>query len=192
MLTKSKSALAEAGEVNPLFKEIEIVPPQITFSSGEIYLRVGKKQICIFPTPGHSEDGISVLIEDDRILFTGDAFMPIPFVVGGDFDVLLDTLKTIGSMSLENIIQGHGDIILRGEIEEAVKINTNYLHFIHKLAKTAMRRRSPIEFLQAQNVEAGGKSRVLLGGLAQDLHQRNLFSLYREMIKQAKALEQES
>ena len=190
MLNRSKSALAEAGNENPLFREIAIVAPQITFSSGEIYLRVGKKQITIFPTPGHSEDGISVLLEEDRILFTGDAFMPIPFIVGGDIDVSFETLKLIGSMSLENIIQGHGDIILRGEIEDAVQLNINYLKLIQKLAKTALRRRSPIEYLQTQDIETAGKPRVLLGGLAQDLHQRNLLWLYRDYVRK-EALEKQ-
>lgn len=192
MLTKSKSALAEAGETNLLFKEIEIIPPQITFTSGQVYLRVGKKQVSIFPTPGHSEDGISVLIEEDRILFAGDSFMPIPFIVGGDIEVLLKTLNSFSTMQLENIIQGHGDLILRGEIEDSIQNNIEYLHAIQKIAKTALRRRAPIEFLQSQDVESGNKSRVLLGGLAQDLHQRNLFWLYRELLKQAQTSDQES
>jgi len=78
---------------------------------------------------------------------------------------------------LENIIQGHGDIILRGEIEAAVKENLSYLTSIKKAARTAARRRSPQEFLETVKIEACGKSRVYLGGLAQALHERNLRAL---------------
>lgn len=174
MLDKSASALAEAGVDNPFFKDISIVPPQITFKSGSIHLRVGKKQLQIFSTPGHSYDSISVLLEEDRILFAGDSFMPLPFFVGGDFDVLFETMSSFGQMSLENIIQGHGDIILRGEIEESIKDNLTYLKSVQKLAKMASRRKYPLDFLQEQDVENSGKSRVYLGGIAQELHQRNL------------------
>jgi glyoxylase-like metal-dependent hydrolase (beta-lactamase superfamily II) len=185
MIDKSSSALVEASRENPFFKEVSIVPPRITFSSGHLYLKVGKKQLNIFPTPGHSEDGISVLLEEDRILFAGDAFMPIPFFVGGDMEELTQTTKAFGEMSLENIIQGHGDIILRGEIEEAVRVNLAYLKAVQKTVKTALRRKNPGEFLANQDVELFGKSRVSLGGLANELHQRNLRWQYQvESFKQ--------
>ena len=79
MLEKSTSALAEAGQENSIFRDICISPPQVTFSSGTLNLRIGKKQLQIFATPGHSADSISVLLEDERILFAGDAFMPVPY-----------------------------------------------------------------------------------------------------------------
>ncbi|MFZ3070095.1 MAG: MBL fold metallo-hydrolase [Anaerolineaceae bacterium] len=180
MINKSSSALAEAGHDNPLFKGVIIVPPHITFSSGTLSLRVGKKQLQIFCTPGHSPDGISILLEEDRILFAGDAFMPVPFVVGGDLDTLLKTTRAIGDMSLENIVQGHGDIILRGEIEDSVKSNIAYMKSIQKITKTAARRKNPIEYLNGQDIEFCGKSRVSLGGSAQDLHQKNLRWLLHE------------
>ena len=177
MVEKSSSALAEAGKDNPYFRNIKIVPPHITFDEGSLPLRVGKKQLRIFCTPGHSSDGISVLIEEDRVLFAGDAFMPIPFFVGGDIDTLSETIRLISKMSLENIIQGHGDIILRGEIEEAAKSNLSYLKSIRKTVKAALRRKYPLDVLAEVDIESCGKSRVSLGGLANELHQRNLRAL---------------
>lgn len=178
MLEKSKPALSEAAKENTFYNQISIVPPQITFSSGRLSLRIGKKQIQIFATPGHSEDGISVLLEEDRILFAGDSFMPIPFFVGGNIDQLIETTQNFGQMSLENIIQGHGDIVLRGEIEEYIKSNLNYLRLVQKTVKTALRRKDPLGYLGQQDIELFGKSRVSLGGLSQELHQRNLYWLY--------------
>jgi len=187
MLEKSTSALAEAGQENPIFRDICISPPQITFSSGTLTLRIGKKQLQIFATPGHSADSFSVLLEDERILFAGDAFMPVPYFVGGDIEVLAQSISQIGNMGLENIIQGHGDIILRGEIEEVKKQNLEYLKTLQKIVKTAMRRRNPLEFLSAQDIEAAGKHRVSLGGLAQELHIRNLQWLYYQEIRKLEA-----
>jgi len=183
MVEKSTTALAEAGQENSLFRDICITPPQVTFSSGVITLRIGKKQLQIFATPGHSADSISVLLEDERILFAGDAFMPVPYFVGGDLEVLAQSITQIGTMGLENIVQGHGDIILRGEIEEVKNHNLEYLKSLQKIVKTAMRRRNPLEYLSAQDIEDTGKHRVSLGGLAQDLHVRNLQWLYYQEIR---------
>ena len=163
----------------------------MTFNQGVLTLRVGKKNLTIMPAPGHSADGIAVLIEEDRVLFAGDAFMPLPYVVDGDADEMAATIKKIGRMGLENIIQGHGDIILRGEIEAAVRENMNYLANIRKVAKTAARRRAPQEYLDENNVESSGKSRVNLSGLAEELHRRNLRALLRQEQAEAEAAKKE-
>ena len=126
---------------------------------------------------GDSEDGIAVLVEEDRVLFAGDAFMPLPYVVDGNPDDITASIKKIGRMGLENIVQGHGDIILRGEIEAAVKENLNYISAIKKAARIAARRKAAEEYLEGVTIEDCGKSRVHLGGLALTLHQRNLIAL---------------
>jgi glyoxylase-like metal-dependent hydrolase (beta-lactamase superfamily II) len=179
--TRGKPSLEAARKQNAALRQVKIILPHITFDSGELTLRVGKKNLILATATGHSEDGISVLVEEDRVLFAGDVFMPLPYVVDGDLDQNVAAIKKIGRMGLENIVQGHGDIILRGEIEAAVKENLNYLAAIRKAAKTASRRRSPEEFLETVKIEECGKSRVYLGGLAQALHERNLRTLVMRM-----------
>jgi glyoxylase-like metal-dependent hydrolase (beta-lactamase superfamily II) len=187
LIDRTPEALEVASQDNPLYQQLKIVPPQITFDKGTYTLQVGKKHLVCFSTPGHSPDGISVLVEEDRILFAGDAFMPLPFIVEGDLNQYIDTLQTFTEMSLENIIQGHGDIILRGEIEDKVKANITYLRAIEKAVKTASRRKNPLEVLDSIGVEACGKSRILLGGLAGELHRRNLRALYYQSLEQEQA-----
>lgn len=178
---KGNISLESARHQNPIFKQIKLVPPQFTFDQGEISLRVGKKNLILMSTPGHSRDGISILIEEDRVLFAGDAFIPLPYIVDGDLDILSSTIKKIGKMGLENIVQGHGDIILRGEIEESVKENLAYLASIRKSVRSAAKKRNPIEALLAIDIESCGKSRVYLGGLAEELHRRNVRYLYKQI-----------
>lgn len=180
MNTVGIRALEIARKQNPLFKQVKIVLPHITFESGEVSLRVGKKRLILMPTPGHSSDGISILVEEDRILFAGDAFMPLPYIIDGNLEQLVETIRNIGKMGLENIVQGHGDIILRGEIEEMVKDNLQYLNNISKAARNALKKRSPMEYLAEVDIESCGKNRVLLSGLANDLHKRNLRFLYNQ------------
>jgi cyclase len=177
---KGIPSMESARKQNPVFKQVKMVLPHFTFSGGTLNLRVGKKNLTLLPTPGHSSDGISVLVEEDRVLFAGDAFMPLPYIVDGDADDITTSIKKISRMGLENIIQGHGDIVLRGEIDAAVKENLIYLTNIRKVAKTATRRREADDYLVENGVEACGKSRVYLGGLAKELHIRNLRSLYQQ------------
>ena len=180
MAERSEDALKEMKEEYPVYERTKIVLPSLTFDSGTLSLQVGKKHLKIFPTPGNSPDGISVLVREDRILFSGDAFMPLPYIVEGDVDVLADTIRTIGKMSLENIVQGHGEIILRGEIENATRSNLNYIANLKKVIKAAVRIKDPTRKLLDATVEICGKSRVLLGGQVETLHRRNLIALYQK------------
>jgi len=181
LIERGIPSLEAATRQNPALRQVKIVLPHMTFSQGEMTLRVGKKNLTISAALGHSDDGISVLVEEDRVLFAGDAFMPIPYIVDGNVDDIVASIKRVGRMSLENIVQGHGDIILRGEIEAAVKENLNYISAIKKAVRTAARRKEPLEYLQEVDIESCGKSRVLLGGLAIQLHERNLRALLHYM-----------
>jgi cyclase len=185
LIERGIPSLEGARKQNPNLRQVKIVPPHLTFASGELTMRVGKKNLVFSQSFGHSDDGISVLVEEDRVLFAGDAFMSLPYIVDGDIDDMLASIKRVGRMGLENIIQGHGDIILRGEIDAAVKENMNYLNNIRKAVKSAGKRKNVEEYLEGITIEECGKSRVYLGGLAETLHRRNLRSLYRQMSGEA-------
>jgi glyoxylase-like metal-dependent hydrolase (beta-lactamase superfamily II) len=179
--TKGRQSLEEVRKQNQVFRNVRLVLPQITFNEGNLTLRVGKKTLTLMPLPGHSGDNIGVLVDEDRVLFAGDAAMPLPYIVDGNIDDLTISLKKIGKMGLENIIQGHGDIVLRGEIDNFIKDNQAYLSNIRKVVRKASKRKYPLEILDETTVESCGKSRVLIGGLAAELHRRNLRVLYRQL-----------
>src|SRR4051812_11508152 len=183
MLEKGGPSLEAAKKQNNMFRQVKLVLPHMTFDQGEMNLRVGKKNLIMMSSMGHSEDGISILVEEDRILFAGDSFMPLPYLVDGNIDDMLASIKKVGRMGLENIVQGHGDIILRGEIDAAVKENLAYLSAIRKAVRTALKRKAPLEYLEEIGIEECGKSRVYLGGLAESLHRRNLRALYKHMLE---------
>jgi cyclase len=172
-------SLESARKQNAAFRQVKIVLPQLTFDQGQLSLRVGKKNLTLMLAAGHSDDGIAVLVEEDRVLFAGDAFMPLPYVVDGDLEDIAGSIRRIGRMGLENIVQGHGDIILRGEIDAAVKENLTYLSNIRKFSKAASRRKTG-PGPEGMSIEDSGKSRVYLGGLAEALHRRNMEELIRK------------
>jgi glyoxylase-like metal-dependent hydrolase (beta-lactamase superfamily II) len=185
MEEKGLASLEIAKKQNPIFKQVKLVYPHMTFNEGTLSIRVGKKTLILQLTPGHSIDSISVLVEEDRVLFTGDSFMALPYIVDGNPDELTATIKRIGKMGLENIIQGHGDIILRGEIEEATRENVAYLNNVRKAVRAAAKKKEPLEALAEIDVESCGKSRVNLGGLAEELHRRNVVWLYKHAAEEA-------
>lgn len=174
-------SLEEVRQGNMAFRNVKIVLPQIVFDEGNINLRVGKKTLNLFSLPGHSSDNLAVLVEEDRILFGGDTCMPLPYLVDGDFEDMVASMKKVGRLGLENVVQGHGDIILRGEIDNFIKENLAYLSNLRKAVRKAGRRKYPQDILDEVTVESCGKSRVLIGGLAEQLHYRNLRALYRQM-----------
>lgn len=167
------------------FRQVKIVLPHLIFEQGNIGLRVGKKTLSLIPLPGHSEDGIGVLLEEDRVLYSGDVFMPIPYIVDGNVDQMCSSLNSLVGMALENVIQGHGDIVLRGEIEGAVGANIEYLEKIRSIVDEAAELEFPLDYIEVVDIESCGKSRVLMGGLAESLHQRNMISLFTEKYGQA-------
>jgi glyoxylase-like metal-dependent hydrolase (beta-lactamase superfamily II) len=181
MEEKAVSSLEDARKQNTSFRKSQIIFPHITFNSGKLSLKVGKKTLTMFPLPGHSVDGIGILIEEDRVLFSGDLFMPIPYIVDGDYEQMVSSYKYIRSLSLENVVQGHGDVVLRGEIISAIEDHLDYLSTIRKIVRRAGRRKYPGDMLETVDVESCGKSRVLLGGLVEELHQRNLKALYQQL-----------
>ncbi len=184
--TRGRQGLEAAKAHTPELEGVTIVLPSLVFSTGTLSLAVGKKTLQLFHSPGHSLDHISVLAKEDRILFAGDSMMPVPHVVDGDLDLMEATLREIPKMGLENIVQGHGELVLRGEIDDAVRSNLRYLSCIRRKVKEAARRQDRASLLKL-DITACGKSRIPLNGLVAELHTRNLLALYDRMAEEVAA-----
>ncbi|MEW6568434.1 MAG: MBL fold metallo-hydrolase [Chloroflexota bacterium] len=179
--TRGRVRLEEARELTRELEQVELVLPEVVFESGSLAFRVGKRTLQLIPLPGHSPDGIGALVVEDHVLFAGDAMMPLPYLVDGDYEAAIASLKRIPRLKLENLVQGHGEVILRGEIQNAVRANLHYLANLRRHAHKAAHRRDGEAYLAGIDVEECGKSRILLGGLAEELHRRNLVALYRQL-----------
>ena len=177
--TKGRQALQASQGSNRALRDVRIRLPRVTVDTGTATVRAGKRTLQIVPLPGHSSDGIGVLVVEDRVLFSGDVMMPIPYVADGDYDQMVASLKSIPKMKLENLVQGHGESILRGEVSTAVRANLSYLAAVRRHVMTASRRKDSLGYLEKIGIEDCGKSRILMNGLAEHLHARNLLALYR-------------
>jgi glyoxylase-like metal-dependent hydrolase (beta-lactamase superfamily II) len=178
--TVGRKSLEAAKKQNRELRDIDIVLPDLVFDNGGIGIRVGKRTLRLLHLPGHSIDGIGVLVVEDRVLFSGDIMMPIPYLVDGQYEQMVESMKRLPKMKLENLIQGHGEVILRGEVASSVRNNLKYLNTIRGHVRQANRRVDYMAYLDEFDVESCGKSRILLGGLAENLHQRNLQALFAQ------------
>jgi cyclase len=180
--TVGRQGLARAKEQSPELAAAEVVLPTVLLEQGRLNLHLAKKTLQIFHTPGHSPDSISVLLKEDRILFAGDMMMPLPHFVDGDPDELARSMQSIPAMSLENVVQGHGELVLRGEIDDAVRSNLKYLENVRRKAEQVVKRGRPREALRDIDIETCGKSRIPLNGLVTQLHTANMLTMYDRLV----------
>jgi glyoxylase-like metal-dependent hydrolase (beta-lactamase superfamily II) len=185
LASQGQEALREAKEEAPELEEVELRLPDITLDDGEMDLRVGDKTLRLIWTPGHSPDLISVFLEEDKVLFASDTVMSVPVVLDGDVDTLKASLRRLMDLGAECIVRGHGEVILRGEVESGLQRSIDYLDEITQLAERAVKEGKGRKWLAGLDAEDVGLSRVALDGRAQHFHTANLIYLY-DQIKQRK------
>jgi cyclase len=173
----AEGSLAQAKQHTPQLADVKIRLPELLFNEA-MTLRVGGKTIQLNYSPGHSRDVITVHVLEDRLMIASDTVMPVPYVVGGDLDDLIASLIAIKRESLENLVQGHGEVLLRGEIEETLDAQIAYLRCLDHMVRERIARGVPRNGILDITVEDCGLSRIPLGGLVQKLHQANLVTLY--------------
>jgi len=178
MLQNGQERLDTAKAQMPGLADVSLRIPDVVFDRGEMIVHLGGKSLHMMLTPGHTEDSISILLREDKLLFAADTVIPVPYIVFGDIPTLMETLKRIGDMAVDSIVQGHGEVLLRGEIQETIKSSIHYLKAIQKHARAAVDSGAPKESLERIGIEACGKSRIPLNGLVQQLHTANLMHLY--------------
>lgn len=168
-----------------VFSNTKIVSPHLTLTSGEMTLKVGSKTLRLIELPGHSPDGIGIYIVEDEVIFAGDLWMPIPHIVDGDPIIMRQSLRRLHDLTLENAVQGHGDVILRGEVDRGIEDRIAYLDLIDEIVEESVEDEFPGEYLKEHTVEVCGKSRILLGVSAEEVHQQNFRHLYWEKFGEA-------
>jgi len=178
MLKWGMDSLREAKEATPQLAEIELRPPDITFER-EMSIYIGGTTMELLYLPGHTVDNIGVLIRGEKILFAGDALTPLPYFFWGDYDMLVDSMRRIREMEMEHIVQGHGDVLLRGEIAEIIDGHLLYLDNIYQKVKKRVETGASERDLARITLEKVGGSPIAMDGMARSLHNGNLIKLFR-------------
>jgi len=115
LLRWGDDSLQAAKEATPELDEVRLRVPNLTFER-EMSLYIGGMTLEMLYLPGHSIDGIGVLIRSERVLFSGDAIMPLPSFVWGDREQLMDSMQRVKAIPsrLSGVMAGavHGPTIL--------------------------------------------------------------------------------
>lgn len=170
--------LARAKRETPALADVELRLPDITFER-QMHLRVGHRHVRLFYTPGHSPDAICAYVLGDKVLIAGDAVMPVPYVARGSVEQLRRVLLALKALKPNFVVQGHGNVLLRGEVDETVDQSLHYLDAVTRQVKEFVDQGTPAHELQRIDIESCGLSRVPLDGLVTRLHLDNLMALYR-------------
>ncbi len=106
--------------------------------------------------------------------------MPVPYIPWGSREQLRSSLATVLTLKPEMIVQGHGEILLRGEVAEAIESSISYLDNIKERVAELVDRGGSEAELRKIDIEACGRSRIPLDGLVTQLHQANLRALFKQ------------
>jgi cyclase len=186
--TRGREALSAARKTSREMASIELMLPDIVFHQGTLTLHLGDMSLRLWHAPGHSPDSILCLVEEERILFASDTLMPIPFFRDGSWEDHVATLESLKDRGFESVVQGHGEVILRGEVQEKIQDDLAYLYSLRERVGAIVERGAGPEALGDIAIEACGKSRIPLNGLVQQLHMSNARMLYQRMSEGAEKL----
>jgi len=181
LLEVGEPSLEQAQAGDPMFEEVNLRIPSVTFDTGEFYVNAGNKTFKLFPLPGHTADNIGILIEEDEVLITGDAAMAIPIIADGDWQQEIDTLNLIKDLKPDTVVQGHGEVVLRGEVTTVMDLYISYLECIREQAEQAVKTGKDRKEVREIPLETCGLERVPLGIASQQLHAANILSLYDKL-----------
>ncbi|MDM8526774.1 MBL fold metallo-hydrolase [Anaerolineales bacterium HSG24] len=191
MMQYSEAELAASKEITPLLEGIEVKIPEVVFEEGKMVLHVENKSVELILSPGHTFDSTMAYVREDKVLIAADTVMPVPYFVWGDRHVFQQSLEVLKTYNIESIVQGHGEVLLRGEIPGAIDSNIEYLVIVEKKVREFVDKGKSKHDLKELTIDLCGKSRIPLNGLVQDLHQANIQHLYDEFVRERDRIETE-
>ena len=181
--TWGADSLEQAKRELPELEEVRLRLPDLTFDDS-LGLDVGGKTVRLLHVPGHTSGSIVAFVEGCKVLFAGDTVMPVPYIRWGDWREYRESLRLIRALKADIVVQGHGEVLLRGELRESVDSSLEYLDKINALVADFVRKGATEEEVTQVSIEACGKSRVPLHGLVTQLHRDNLSYLYGRLVQQ--------
>ena len=179
LIEYGEQSLEQAKEQTPELRQVDIRLPKLVFNEGMV-LRLGGKTVHLIHSPGPSPELCAVHVREDKVLFASDLMMPVPLIATpfSDIEDFKRSLLNLHDYNLECIVQGHGDILLRGEVTSSIDVSVQYLNAIQELVERLMATGATKHDLLQHDIEQFDRSRIPLGGLVQQFHANNLLFLW--------------
>ena len=91
--------------------------PDVPLAGGEVFNLPGDSTLRVIHTPGHAGNHLCYLLDEERMLFTGDHVMQGSTVVinppDGDMGAYLESLRELMELDLDWLAPGHGFLMPR-------------------------------------------------------------------------------
>jgi cyclase len=103
--------------------------PTVTYCD-ELWIDLGGKTVWLFPSPGHSVDGVSIYVVEDKVLFSGDSVVTgiVAAIGDGDSRILEQSLHHLMGLDIEVLVPGHGEALHGKErVQDWLRWQVGYL-----------------------------------------------------------------
>mgnify|MGYP002639899739 CR=1 FL=1 len=133
-------AWAQRWQVSPAAAAARVPWPTLTFSDELRVHLSAHRSLRLLRTPGHSPDGISVLVEDCRVLIAGDCAATgiVPALGDGDGRTLEASLRMLAGMDIDVLIPGHGPVVRGAAVADWLTWGANYLLGVRQRVREAL------------------------------------------------------
>jgi glyoxylase-like metal-dependent hydrolase (beta-lactamase superfamily II) len=127
----------------------------------------------------HSDGDLSVLVEPDKVLISGDIIFEgrVPFTGGADTAHWLDVLERLDNAGIEALIPGHGPAA--SDPRQAVRLTLDYLRYTRDKMAEGVDEMTPF----AEIYEATDWSRFETLPAFAESHRRNAYGVYLSLEK---------
>ncbi len=100
---------------------IKLTNPTMTFSSGNVHLYIGQREVVLFTLPGHTGGDVLAYVPDANVVFTGDMSWrkTLPNLVDAtvsDWVPSLDSL--LKQYPTAKFVPGHGEVASAADVQE--------------------------------------------------------------------------
>jgi glyoxylase-like metal-dependent hydrolase (beta-lactamase superfamily II) len=135
---------------HPDLKKFTITLPSLEIC-GSATLRSATRSLHLFPTPGHSPDSMSVWVEPERILFTGDAVVTCfpPVIEDGNSADTVESYQKILALDFQWLVPGHGPVLDGQAARRHIRTSLFYIEEMKKRLYRFSNPDSPMEEIEA-------------------------------------------
>ncbi len=175
--------LRNAKRDTPELRDVKLCLPRIVFNDSMV-IRIGNKTVHLIHSPGPAPDTSVAYVPEEKVLFASDLIMHIPMICHdhSDIEAYKSSLQRLYDFNLEVIVQGHGDILLRGEVTSSIDRAHNYLVNIVELVHETSTTGGTLEDMLARDLSEFDISTIPMGDMIRAIHRANLTFLWKTTV----------
>jgi glyoxylase-like metal-dependent hydrolase (beta-lactamase superfamily II) len=160
-----------------LYKDVKLVPPDISISKEKI-IKFGGKEFRIFPlTPAHTNSDIVVYIPDEKVIFVGDLvfYNRIPFAGDRNSDTRnwIKVLNKLKKMNIETVLAGHNKPLNKNSVDFTI----NYLSFLRERISEMKDKDLPYDEIKKKLTDTPYKKYPMYN----IFHFKNIYKIYNDL-----------